>query len=64
MITLKDLEVESLQADTLIVDTVKVDSINGITPAELNCLKGSTTNIQDQLDRLKTGSENLVKGWQ
>lgn len=63
MMTLKDLETETLQAETLIVGNLTAQSINGITQTELSYLKGSTGSIQDKLTKLSKDSNNLLNGW-
>lgn len=64
MIELKNLDTEELECNELRVNSLTCESINGITKDEINCLKGVKSNIQEQIDDLNDGFDDLIAAWQ
>lgn len=64
MFELRNLETDDLEASELRVGALSADSINGVTKEEFSYLDGVRSNIQDQLEKLKTKAEDLLKMWE
>lgn len=63
MITIKDLEADTLQANTAHINNLSAYTICGITSDEFNALKNSTSNIQDRLTTIRNTANSTVNGW-
>lgn len=63
MVELKNLVVDELECGELRANHITCESINGVTAEELNCLRGVTSNIQDQIDALNAEYDALIASW-
>lgn len=64
MMSLGNLECETLTVDTLKTDRLNVNKLNDITASEIKCLEGIDGNVQKQLDDLSVDAKKLKSLWQ
>ena len=63
MVTLKDLEVDTLTAENAHINNLSAYTICGVSADEFNALKNSTSNIQDKLTQIQKTANSTINGW-